>query len=69
MIGVALLIHDAASARYGRAISYATEQVRSLPDPTGHDPLPEPSSEDVRSSAAAEFPMNLRAPLVQGAHS
>jgi hypothetical protein len=69
MIGVALLIHDAASARYGRAISYATEQVRSLPDPTGHEPLPEHSSEDIRSGAAAEFPMNLQAPLVQGAHS
>ncbi|MEU1998445.1 hypothetical protein ABZ511_28740 [Nocardia gamkensis] len=69
MIGVALLIHDAASARYGRAISYATEQVRNLPDPTGHDPLPEPSPEDIRSGADAEFPMNLHAPLVQGAHS
>ncbi|MFI5720241.1 hypothetical protein [Nocardia sp. NPDC051750] len=33
MIGVALLIHDAASARYGMAILRATEQVRVLPDP------------------------------------
>ncbi|WP_228003101.1 hypothetical protein [Nocardia australiensis] len=33
MIGVALLIHDAASARYGHAIAQATEQVRDLPDP------------------------------------
>ncbi|MET8875450.1 hypothetical protein [Nocardia sp. NPDC004604] len=33
MIGVALLIHDAASARYGLAIYRATEQVRELPDP------------------------------------
>ncbi|WP_280496377.1 hypothetical protein [Nocardia asiatica] len=33
MIGVALLIHDAASARYGLAIARATEQVRDLPDP------------------------------------
>lgn len=33
MIGVALLIHDAASARYGLAIARATEQVRELPDP------------------------------------
>lgn len=33
MIGVALLIHDAASARYGMAILRATEQVRGLPDP------------------------------------
>lgn len=33
MIGVALLIHDAASARYGQAIAIATDQVRELPDP------------------------------------
>ena len=33
MIGVALLIHDAASARYGLAITRATSQVRDLPDP------------------------------------
>ncbi|MFD4407065.1 hypothetical protein ACFWPH_30300 [Nocardia sp. NPDC058499] len=33
MIGVALLIHDAASARYGMAILRATEQVCGLPDP------------------------------------
>ncbi|MFR9751704.1 hypothetical protein ACL02S_11795 [Nocardia sp. 004] len=33
MIGVALLIHDAASARYGLAIAKATEQIRELPDP------------------------------------
>ncbi|MFC9897442.1 hypothetical protein ACFVMC_27445 [Nocardia sp. NPDC127579] len=33
MIGVALLIHDAASARYGLAIARATEQVRDMPDP------------------------------------
>ncbi|MBF6210188.1 hypothetical protein IU433_00100 [Nocardia puris] len=33
MIGVALLIHDAASARYGLAIARATEQIRDLPDP------------------------------------
>ncbi|MBF6440158.1 hypothetical protein [Nocardia cyriacigeorgica] len=33
MIGVALLIHDAVSARYGLAIARATEQVRELPDP------------------------------------
>ncbi|MGQ4619656.1 hypothetical protein [Nocardia sp. R7R-8] len=69
MIGVALLIHDAASARYGRAIGYATEQVRSLPDPTGHDPVPERSAADSRSSADADFPMDLHIPVVQGAHS
>ncbi|MGW5441108.1 hypothetical protein [Nocardia asteroides] len=33
MIGVALLIHDAASARYGLAITRATSQVRDMPDP------------------------------------
>lgn len=33
MIGVALLVHDAASQRYGQAIGQATEQVRDLPDP------------------------------------
>ncbi|NKY86138.1 hypothetical protein [Nocardia veterana] len=33
MIGVALLVHDAASQRYGQAITQATEQIRDLPDP------------------------------------
>lgn len=33
MIGVALLVHDAASQRYGQAIAHATEQIRDLPDP------------------------------------
>lgn len=33
MIGVALLIHNAVSSRYGMAILQATEQVRGLPDP------------------------------------
>ncbi|WP_280356657.1 hypothetical protein [Nocardia otitidiscaviarum] len=33
MIGVALLIHNAVSARYGQAIGHATEQIRGLPDP------------------------------------
>lgn len=33
MIGVSLLIHDAASMRYGLAIVAATEQIRDLPDP------------------------------------
>ncbi|MGK8505097.1 hypothetical protein [Nocardia asiatica] len=69
MIGVALLIHDAASARYGRAISYATEQVRNLPDPIGHDPLPEPSVEDTRSGADTALPVNFPTPLAHGAHS
>ncbi|WP_228838417.1 hypothetical protein [Nocardia amamiensis] len=45
MIGVALLIHDAASARYGRAIGIATEEVRNLPDPIGSEPLPEYAAE------------------------
>ena len=34
MIGVALLIHHAASSRYGLAILQATDQVRDLPDPS-----------------------------------
>ncbi|WP_067896860.1 hypothetical protein [Nocardia vaccinii] len=34
MIGVALLIHHAASSRYGMAIAQATDQVRDLPDPS-----------------------------------
>ncbi|WP_227983528.1 FUSC family protein [Nocardia spumae] len=33
MIGVALLVHDAASQRYGQAITQATDTVRDLPDP------------------------------------
>ncbi|WP_216903130.1 hypothetical protein [Nocardia alni] len=33
MIGVALLIHHAASSRYGLAISHATHQIQDLPDP------------------------------------
>ncbi|WP_245671612.1 hypothetical protein [Nocardia amamiensis] len=45
MIGVALLIHDAASARYGRAIAIATEEVRNLPDPAGPEPLPESATD------------------------
>ncbi|MGK8508939.1 hypothetical protein ACRS5S_13065 [Nocardia asiatica] len=69
MIGVALLIHDAASARYGRAISYATEQVRNLPEPGGHDPLPEPSVEDTRSGADTALPVHFQTPLAHGAHS
>lgn len=34
MIGVALIIHHAASSRYGLAIARATEHVRDLPDPS-----------------------------------
>ncbi len=33
MIGVALLIHNAAASRYGLAIVRATDQIRDLPDP------------------------------------
>ncbi|MFI6868313.1 hypothetical protein [Nocardia sp. NPDC050406] len=33
MIGVALLIHNAVSSRYGMAILQATERLRGLPDP------------------------------------
>ncbi|MET9213431.1 MULTISPECIES: hypothetical protein [unclassified Nocardia] len=47
MIGVALLIHDAASARYGLAITRATSQVRDMPDPA-ESMLNRQSSEGVR---------------------
>ncbi|MFF0494062.1 hypothetical protein ACFYTQ_34025 [Nocardia sp. NPDC004068] len=33
MVGVALLVHDSASNRYGQAIARATDQVQDLPDP------------------------------------
>ncbi|GAA5109131.1 hypothetical protein [Nocardia iowensis] len=54
MIGVALLIHDAASARYGLAIHRATEQVRDLPDPAEQirRTLPAIASYRLRRSAA-----------------
>ncbi|MBC7304755.1 MAG: hypothetical protein H5T78_27895 [Nocardia sp.] len=47
MIGVALLIHDAVSARYGLAITRATSQVRDLPDPAD-SVLARQSTEGVR---------------------
>ncbi|WP_063021711.1 hypothetical protein [Nocardia niwae] len=53
MIGVALLIHDAASARYGLAIARATEQVRDLPDPAEQIRLTLPR---YRMPAAPEAP-------------
>ncbi|MGQ4596500.1 hypothetical protein [Nocardia sp. R6R-6] len=73
MIGVALLIHDAASARYGSAINLATEQVRNLPDPTGTEPLPESAAADaaVGSDAnrpAADGDVPIDALLVSSAH-
>ncbi|WP_194836902.1 hypothetical protein [Nocardia sp. XZ_19_369] len=54
MIGVALLIHDAASARYGLAIHRATDQVRDLPDPAEQirRTLPAIASYRLRRSAA-----------------
>ncbi len=33
MVGVALLVHDSASNRYGQAITRATDQVKDIPDP------------------------------------
>ncbi|MBF6332853.1 hypothetical protein [Nocardia transvalensis] len=33
MVGVALLVHDSASHRYGQAIARATEEVKDIPDP------------------------------------
>ncbi|WP_067835828.1 hypothetical protein [Nocardia lijiangensis] len=53
MIGVALLIHDAASARYGLAIHRATEQVRELPDPAEQIRASLPALVGLRAGAAA----------------
>ncbi|MGW4741526.1 hypothetical protein [Nocardia xishanensis] len=56
MIGVALLIHDAASARYGLAIHRATEQVRELPDPAEQIRRSLPAVVNLRAAAAAAAP-------------
>ncbi|WP_433756856.1 hypothetical protein [Nocardia sp. CA-135398] len=53
MIGVALLIHDAASARYGLAIYRATEQVRELPDPAEQLKQTMPSIASYRANTQA----------------
>ncbi|MFC8047091.1 hypothetical protein [Nocardia sp. NPDC057353] len=53
MIGVALLIHDAVSARYGLAIARATAQVRDLPDATDQIRLRMPGA--YRGSAITEL--------------
>ncbi|WP_040796106.1 hypothetical protein [Nocardia higoensis] len=53
MIGVALLIHDAASSRYGLAIYRATEQVRELPDP----------AEEIRNSLPSLMAVRARGPI------
>ncbi|MEV5837003.1 hypothetical protein [Nocardia sp. NPDC052112] len=53
MIGVALLIHDAASARYGLAIYRATEQVRELPDPAEQLKRTMPSIASYRANTQA----------------
>lgn len=55
MIGVALLIHDAASMRYGLAISRATEQVRDLPDPAEQIRLTLPALSNYRLGAPADM--------------
>lgn len=52
MIGVALLIHDAASDRYGKAIERATAQVQSLPDIADH--LRHAATKPTRHQAAVE---------------
>ncbi|MEV3963250.1 hypothetical protein AB0M34_20515 [Nocardia sp. NPDC050193] len=58
MIGVALLIHDAASSRYGMAILRATEQVRVLPDPADQirNNLPRVSLRLDHAKLATELP-------------
>ncbi|QBS44416.1 hypothetical protein [Nocardia sp. CS682] len=65
MIGVALLIHDAASARYGLAIHRATDQVRDLPDPAEQirRTLPAIASYRLRRSAAEVMASNSIAEL------
>lgn len=64
MIGVALLIHDAASSRYGMAILRATEQVRVLPDPADQirNNLPRVSLRLDHAKAAATMPVAEAAP-------
>ncbi|GGK65309.1 hypothetical protein [Nocardia camponoti] len=64
MIGVALLIHDAASARYGLAITRATSQVRDLPDPS-ENLLKGQSGDNVRLAYTPPMPSNIRAEAVQ----
>ncbi|WP_328404605.1 hypothetical protein [Nocardia sp. NBC_00403] len=61
MIGVALLIHDAASTRYGHAIAQATEQVRELPDPADLIRHRLPTVASYRASARADTPTSVAA--------
>ncbi|MEV6427306.1 hypothetical protein [Nocardia sp. NPDC051463] len=63
MIGVALLIHDAASTRYGHAIAQATEQVRELPDPADLIRHRLPTVASYRASARADTPTTSVAAL------
>ncbi|MFI6172068.1 hypothetical protein ACIBCN_35195 [Nocardia sp. NPDC051052] len=65
MIGVSLLIHDAASARYGLAIHRATDQVRDLPDPAEQirRTLPTLASYRMRRPAAEMLAANSFAEL------
>jgi hypothetical protein len=65
MIGVALLIHDAASVRYGLAISRATDQVSDLPDPAEELRRTVQVFESERVDAAAPSPASrpVAAPL------
>ncbi|WP_225726996.1 MULTISPECIES: hypothetical protein [unclassified Nocardia] len=51
MIGVALLVHDAASARYGMAITRATQAVREVPDPMSSAPTLSDSDEAMPDNA------------------
>ncbi|NKY57761.1 hypothetical protein [Nocardia flavorosea] len=77
MIGVALLIHDAASARYGMAILRATEQVRGLPDPAAQirNSLPrvsmklEPNAGDARALPTGDTAAAQPAALESGARN
>ncbi|WP_280236785.1 hypothetical protein [Nocardia cyriacigeorgica] len=67
MIGVALLIHDAVSARYGLAIARATEQVKELPDPAEQIRNRLPSISSFRLSApdyALQQPVGMESEVV-----
>lgn len=68
MIGVALLIHDAVSSRYGMAIARATEQVRELPDPAEQirRKLPKVSAHKISTASdAAQSVSSAEAPAAK----
>lgn len=68
MIGVALLIHDAVSARYGLAITRATSQVRDLPDPADNI-LGRQATEGIRLTYTPPMTGTARAEAVAAAET